>query len=107
MHREHEYKHLADNARKRGGEEQNAQGRSVGSFANGVALKSHLNLSLNLRPHLLPRMTQSEHSCAHCLEWTMVHLDIRCLDQSGHRTVRRMATIPRAVSECAKRPIFL
>ena len=25
MHREHEYKHLADNARKRGGEEQNAQ----------------------------------------------------------------------------------
>jgi hypothetical protein len=24
MHREHEYKHLADNARKRGGEEQNA-----------------------------------------------------------------------------------
>ena len=25
MHREHEYKYLADNARKRGGEEQNAQ----------------------------------------------------------------------------------
>jgi hypothetical protein len=28
MHREHEYKHLADNARKRGGEEQNAQFRA-------------------------------------------------------------------------------
>ena len=25
MHREHEYRHLADNARKRGGEEQNVQ----------------------------------------------------------------------------------
>ena len=29
MHREHEYKHLADNARKRGGEEQNAQFRAA------------------------------------------------------------------------------
>ena len=28
MHREHEYKYLADNARKRGGEEQNAQIRA-------------------------------------------------------------------------------
>ena len=28
MHREHEYKYLADNARKRGGEEQNAQFRA-------------------------------------------------------------------------------
>ena len=28
MDREHEYKHLADNARKRGGEEQNAQFRA-------------------------------------------------------------------------------
>ena len=28
MDREHEYKHLADNARKRGGEEQNAQLRA-------------------------------------------------------------------------------
>jgi len=28
MHREHEYRHLADNARKRGGEEQNAQFRA-------------------------------------------------------------------------------
>jgi hypothetical protein len=28
MHREQEYKHLADNARKRGGEEQNAQMRA-------------------------------------------------------------------------------
>ncbi|MFZ0984445.1 MAG: hypothetical protein WBY84_21475 [Pseudolabrys sp.] len=28
MHREHEYKHLADNARKRGGEEENAQLRA-------------------------------------------------------------------------------
>ena len=28
MHREQEYKHLADNARKRGGEEQNAQLRA-------------------------------------------------------------------------------
>ena len=28
MHREHEYKHLADNARKRAGEEENAQLRA-------------------------------------------------------------------------------
>jgi|SoiMethySBSTD1v2_1073268.scaffolds.fasta_scaffold30838_9 hypothetical protein len=28
MHREHEYKNLADNVRKRGGEEQNAQIRA-------------------------------------------------------------------------------
>ena len=28
MHREHEYKYLADNVRKRGGEEQNAQIRA-------------------------------------------------------------------------------
>ena len=28
MHREQEYKHLADNAQKRGGEEQNAQLRA-------------------------------------------------------------------------------
>ena len=28
MHREHEYRHLADNARKRGGEEENAQLRA-------------------------------------------------------------------------------
>ena len=87
MPREHEYKYLADNARKRGGEEQNAQirgqweiwlpltcslpisrrrlmtpahitirwivaNRSVGPFVNRVALKSHLDLSLNLRPDL-------------------------------------------------------
>ena len=47
MHRRNEYKHLAHNTRKRAWEEKNAQLRA---YANRVALKLHLDLSLNLRP---------------------------------------------------------
>jgi hypothetical protein len=73
MHREHEYKHLADNARKRGGEEQNAQFRANGKFWLPLTCSlpisrrrsmtpAHITIrwilrepcgpSLNLRPHL-------------------------------------------------------
>jgi hypothetical protein len=39
MHREHEYKHLAANARKRGGEEQNAQFRAQWEILAGTYLQ--------------------------------------------------------------------